>query len=101
MVKLKIFPENESTPMLPDNGGDCCCSQLPSATCSNLGNEEPSPREEQQERAGSSSGTMEPSKPGSAFKITFICQPVNRKQASLMEFVDLPEENILPSLLFS
>lgn len=37
--------------MLPDNGRDCCCSQLQSATCSNLGNEEPSPKEEQQERA--------------------------------------------------
>lgn len=37
MVKLKIFLENESTPMPPDNGGDCCCSQLPSATCSDHG----------------------------------------------------------------
>lgn len=37
MVKLKIFPENESTPMPPDNGGDCCCSQLPAATCSDHG----------------------------------------------------------------
>lgn len=52
--------------------------------------------EQQLSRAGSRSGTMEPSELGLAFKITFICQPVKRKQASLMEFVDVPEENILP-----
>lgn len=120
MVKLKIFPENKNTPMPLDNGGDWCCSQLPSALT--MGNEEPSPKEEQQERAvmpaqesvvpallcteqqlsraESWSGTTEPSELGSPFKITFICHSANRKQTSLMEFIDVPEENILPPYFF-
>lgn len=87
-----------------------------------MGKEEPTPKEEQQERAvmpahksvvpapccteqqlggaGSRSGTTEPSELGSAFKVTFICRPANRKQTSLMEFADVPEENILPPYFF-
>lgn len=42
---------------------------------------------------------MEPSELGLAFTVTFICQPVNTKQTSLMEFVDVPEENIPPFFL--
>lgn len=42
---------------------------------------------------------MEPSELGLAFTITLICQPVNTKQTPLMEFVDVPEENITPFFL--